>query len=76
MHEDPGAGLLPPASSPHIARGWEMQWRWSPLGPGERLDGVTVNVPGRIPNVANSGNHPHVKGQWINKEPMKIEMSA
>lgn len=47
--------------------------RW---GPGERLDGVTVNVPGRIPNVANSGNHPHVKGQWINKEPMKIEMSA
>lgn len=45
-------------------------------GPGERLDGVTVNVPGRIPNVANSGNHPHVKGQWVNKEPMTIEMSA
>lgn len=43
---------------------------------GERLDGVTVKVPGRIPNVTNPGNLPHVKGQQVNKEPRKIEVCA
>lgn len=33
------------------------------LGSGERLDGVTVTVPRRIPNVTNPGNLPHVRGQ-------------
>lgn len=43
---------------------------------GWRLDGVTVKVPGRIPNVTNPDNLPHVKGQWVNKEPTKIAVCA
>lgn len=35
---------------------------------------MTVKMLGRIPNVTNPGNFPHVKGQWIKTESMKTEM--
>lgn len=37
---------------------------------------MTVKASGRIPTVTNPGNLPHVRGQWVKREAMKIEMCA